>query len=603
MRHAGLRLFVLVVGVCCLAVIAEAQQTRSAVNANSKRRVASTGTSTLPQQPLAPPGYLDTPSSFAILGEVRKPGIYTSSQPQVTIQQLIQSAGGQTERSNGYLRIYENGRSFEMLPVERLLQQTVQNGQVVYIAAGVGNRARTLTLNEAPYRPIVLTGIAPEPLLLNISDRSTTVEQLILVLGQVPEILGADEFVAISPERGWLGPDHLLISNTIVHFPTEAVNLDGVRWALQHGLKFEPKMAINSGAPTPGAGPESPPPQAPPPVDVRPQSIPSAVPRQAPPVPPLPRQAPPVPAPKPVQTSDLVPDLLNPAIEPAGSSETSHEPLRLPRFEDEPEEVDSAPAVEEAPVESKGGRPPIMMRPEWSTFGADDEEFEEGRKIERTSAQRAPAQRDREIVLAAASTSQGESNPVTDTAKTVVPEATVPATSPKSSFNIESWMAIAVTLGVAALSVIVTYQLSGDVERVIAQPTAERRALPESEVVPQTTAVENPPSEDARFVQRLILNQVPLVEEEPTLPPVDRLHGVVIGSRRMIIHETHEGVAGPHFVVRSEGDTRPMERRLRTVMRESTSSTVVASSDSSRVRSATGPLERALRNMERGGQR
>jgi hypothetical protein len=155
---------------------------------------------------------------------------------------------------------------------------------------------------------------------------------------------------------------------------------------------------------------------------------------------------------------------------------------------------------------------------------------------------------------------------------------------------------------VAALSIVVTAILSRD-----------DRAVAPSNVSAEETGIEAsaPISEaenDRRFLQRLIVNQVPLVEEDPQLPQIDHLHGIVIGGRRMVVHEAHETLAGPHFSVREPNDTRPLERRLRTVLRETSTETkrteaAVVAAEPSHVRTATSPLERALRNVDRGGPR
>ena len=140
-------------------------------------------------------------------------------------------------------------------------------------------------------------------------------------------------------------------------------------------------------------------------------------------------------------------------------------------------------------------------------------------------------------------------------------------------------------------------------------PAAAPKAVTATAVTPTPTAattLESVPEEEQRFLQRLILNKIPLVEEEATLPPVDRLHGRVIGGRRLVVHEAHEGVAGPHFQVRDPSDTREIELRLRRLLRADRSSTkhppvVVMATEAKGTRaSRVSPLEKALRTVGRG---
>lgn len=570
MRHAGQSLFVLFVGLFCAAGYLPAQQSKSAANSNVAGRVAyraavqptqSSATQSAPQ-----------PVTVALLGAVHKPGIYISAGGHATIGQLLKTAGGTTSESNQSIRVYVDAKSQGIDQIDRLKSLPLQDGQVIYISPAGGGFGRT------PYRPVVITGLGTTPLMLNLGDESHDLEWLIRRLGQSIEVLGHSQFATVCPQRQLY--DNLLLPNTIVHFPPETVNNEGVTRALQAGLVFERPVLIKA---TPEA--TSPIPQAPPPPPARPD-VPSVI-RPA-----IPATVPPAKLPAPESTSTLLPGALDAEIEPAGSSVPSHEPLRLPRFEDSDEEaeVDSvSPAVQPS-------RPPIMMRPEWSTFGEETgEESDQERKIERTSA--GVLQYDEDIILAGAELAVTEKP---DLAPTTI-KAGPTASQGTLSLGVESWLAIAVTLGVAALSVVVTAILSREGHSAsLAQATSEEK-------FPELPAPENETEHDRRFLQRLIVNQVPLVEEEPQLPQIDHLHGIVIGGRRLVVHEAHEGVAGPHFAVRESHDTRPIERRLRTVLRETSPGTkrveAAAPAEPAHVRASISPLERALRNVDRGGPR
>lgn len=588
MRHAGQMLFVLFVCAICLAGNASAQQSRSATNANVAGRVSPSAAAQRSPQRATQPEVSETHMTVALIGAVQKPGIYVAAQTGATIGNLLQSAGGLTTDSNGTIRVYVDGQAQKVEQVEQVLKAPLVDNQVIFVAPRGGASSRTLTLNNAPYRPVVITGLGIAPLVLNLGVNSQDVEGLVLMLGQPREVMGHNQFAAVCPQLQWLSPSDMLRPNTIVHFPPETVNNEGIRRAIDNGLMFERPMLI--GVPAASIPVQ----QAPPPPEPVTPRVPPTI-RQT-----IPAAVPPAKLPAPAATSELLPGPLDQQIEPAGSTVPSQEPLRLPRYEDSDEDSNAAPS------EVQPSPPPIMMRSEWSTFGEETgDEADEGRKIERTSAGK--SRKNRDIVLVAGEVSvTGEMEPAPAEIEPAKLEHVPTASKPAYSLGIESWAAIAVTLGVAVLSVLVTGILSREDRHVGSRSaTLSDTAAADDQLEPVTAAHEA--EEDRRFLQRLIVNQVPLVEEEPRLPEIDHLHGMVIGGRRMIVHEAHEGVPGPHFAVREPNDTRPLERRLRTVLRETATgprrSEVAMAADSSHVRTSVSPLERALRTVERGGQR
>ena len=182
-------------------------------------------------------------------------------------------------------------------------------------------------------------------------------------------------------------------------------------------------------------------------------------------------------------------------------------------------------------------------------------------------------------------------------------QADIDASVAASTSGPPTWMILFVVVGVAAASVMVS--------RFVLRPemhSSDSVAVTESVATPPAAEPVPTPEDEQRFLQRLILNKVSLIEEEAVLPSVERLHGASIGASRMVFHEAHEGgVAGPHFKVRAPGNTRDIELRLRRLLREESSpkqakerervhSAVVQESNPSQA----SPLERALRSVERG---
>ena len=128
------------------------------------------------------------------------------------------------------------------------------------------------------------------------------------------------------------------------------------------------------------------------------------------------------------------------------------------------------------------------------------------------------------------------------------------------------------------------------------------------EPTPKAEPVEELDSqEEHRFLQRLIMNKVTVVEEAPVLPEIDHLHGSSVGASRMVVHEAHETMAGPHFQVRDKGDARELELRLRQLLRTDRAKKRDVVVHVGEVRdpreTSTSPLERALRSVDRGGIR
>ncbi len=119
---------------------------------------------------------------------------------------------------------------------------------MIYISPRVGGFGRTLPLSRTPYRPVVITGLGTTPLLLNLGDESHDLEWLLRRLGQSMEVLGHNQFAAVCPQFQRLMSNDLLRPNTIVHFPPETVNNEGVTRALQAGLVFERPMLIEANA-------------------------------------------------------------------------------------------------------------------------------------------------------------------------------------------------------------------------------------------------------------------------------------------------------------------------------------------------------------------
>ncbi len=535
------------------------------------------------------------PIYIAVIGAVKTPTVFESAEPAVPLKTLIERAGGETTESIGTVRIMERTQTRFMTTLHHHLDLAVTHGQVVFVVPRGGRPARVTDPRQPPpARLVLISGLARGPLLYNIGNQSRTFGDLLLLLGQSPELFARQQVKATLPQGQWMDRESLLVHNTVIDFNPEGVNTDGVRAAVDKGFRYElpVRLAATATSVSPVRGPATVAPTArvldPPLPVVQPQPVRAIIARPA--------------------ASDPMTERSASGIERMGSSIPFDEPMPFPART--PVEVDAnEQSAEPSPVIKSDGRAPLMLPKTWQNPDQDEAEAESpASKIERTSASH-PAS-DGDIITVSAETEALDSPQPTladpSSASPAPPVESRAATAETaSSFPWpQSWLALIVTVGVAATSVVVS--------RIVSRETASTVEMPEppsASVAPEPVATQAPApavEDEQRFLQRLIINKVPLIEEEASLPPVDRLHGMSIGGRRLIVHEAHEGVVGPHFKVRDPNDSRALELRLRRLMRAGSPSTkhasmLVTTAQVTGARSSrVSPLERALRSVERG---
>ena len=603
MRQFGLLWATLVSAVCGL-MGGEAAAQRPATSAPSRMGVSENNTrvrnagqvsaqptrpdGTRPQQPAT------ETSSIAVIGAVKTPTVFETTERAIPLQTLIERAGGETADSIGSVRIMLHAKTRYMIDLDSHRDLALTDGHVVFVLPRGGRPAQVVDPRKAPPdRFVLISGLAPGPLLFNIGNQSHTFADLLQILGQSSELVDRQLVLASLPHGQSMQLDSLLVHNTVIDFNPQSVHIDGVREAVDRGFRYEPPVKFDSPATTP--------PQEAVPAKttlIQPAPAPS-VPTAVAPTAPLPIIRPrTLPARTiPPSTSNTKSDLPKSGIERAGSTIQFEEPMPFPK--PAPFEMD---VTGPAPDIKADGRPPLMLPRTWQNpenAGTEPEDEDPVQVIERTSAHLAPPSRQIVTVSAeveAQNDSQSSSTPTADSQ----PIKTAARATQTSIFGGSlSWPILLSTIGVAVASVVVTRLLlrEGIVTAGLVTDSAST-----SSATPGTDATREPAVDDEqRFLQRLILNKIPLVEEEASLPPVDRLHGMVIGGRRLVIHDAHESVAGPHFQLREAGDTREIELRLRRLLRADRSGTkqaavVVRTAEVVGTRaSRVSPLEKALR--------
>ena len=539
------------------------------------------------------------PTYIAVIGAVKTPTVFESAESAVPLKTLIERAGGETAESIGTVRIMERTQTRFMTTLQHHLDLAVTHGQVVFVVPRGGRPARVTDPRQPlPVRLVLISGLARGPLLFDIGNQSRTFGDLLLLLGQSPELIARQQVQATQPQGQWMERESLLVHNTVIDFTPEGVNTEGVRAAVDRGFRYElPVRLVSTATAVPEVrGPATVAPTGSvlsPPLPVV-QPSPAGV-----------RITPPA-------RSELTPERSASGIERTGSSILFDEPMPFPARD--PAKVDAKePSTERSPVIKSDGRAPLMLPKTWQNpldEEAEGAEEDPARTIERTSADFSSGEGD--IITVSAETEAPDSPQPTlaapNPASPAHPVSSEAATTEQaSSFPWpQSWLVLLATIGVAATSFVVSRIVSRETAPTVESPEPASASVTAESVSTSPPAPLPAPEDEQRFLQRLIMNTVPLIEEEATLPPVDRLHGLSIGGRRLIVHEAHEGVVGPHFKVRAPKSTCEVELRLRRLMRsDSTPSNpaamlVTASPVPGTRQSRVSPLERALRNVERG---
>lgn len=629
---------------------APAQRGYKVTNSNVRRAGPTSAPAPLPQ--------LDQPNQtqagltyIAVIGAVNQPAVFETSERSLPLGLLVKKAGDLSPDSYGGVCMLDMTRAQSIAPVARNVNQPVGNDQIVYLVPRGGNSPTQLLGSSAvsTNKRVLITGLTSGPRLLRIDNQRLSLGQFLVLLGQSSQMGERNEVIAFHPQVGTMNRDSELIPNTVIHFNPAAVNQDGLRDAYSRGFRLEQPVRFEgqsaSTTQLPVAQPSAPRAAAPSPAPANHQPVVT------------PRNEPTREGPLPPDTSSLIPQTLSPArestgIEAAGSSTLSPEPMLFPKDTDS----DSG-SVPEGPLNKGDGRLPLMRLKSWGAAdnASSDREAEDSDRIfERTSA--GHARSGPQVVTASASTTTNESKPKSSKATFGLDlskiESEVLAGEEAETTSLmsgpHSWMIFALVGGVVGASVIVSRLISRPdfsaqsskprseksptlmapksptkpvlapaitphpvaikAPVAVAPPVPHKQPIPSAKAASTQSAVsaEEPSTEEElRFLQRLIMNNATVVEEAPVLPEIDHLHGSSVGASRMIVHEAHEAIAGPHFQVRAKGDARELELRLRQLLRTDRMKKREVVVHAGEVRDPreiqVGPLERALRSVDRGG--
>jgi hypothetical protein len=160
------------------------------------------------------------PACYGILGEVTRPGVYGATGREVTLQDLVQQAGGLTARSSSTVRILRQGRSVQggfFLPAGR---DVLQPHDVVIVDAAQQGQ-ETFGSSSAPASPggvwVCFIGVLNRPVIVWFADpQQARLPAIVLALGQSQAFAQRTSHV-LPPRSAW-SLDAPLPSGTVLVF-------------------------------------------------------------------------------------------------------------------------------------------------------------------------------------------------------------------------------------------------------------------------------------------------------------------------------------------------------------------------------------------------
>jgi hypothetical protein len=164
------------------------------------------------------------PSYIAVIGAVKTPQVFETTERAIPLQTLIERAGGQTADSIGSVRIMQHAKTRYMADLQHHRDLALTDGQVVFVLPRGGRPAQVVDPRKAPPdRFVLISGLAPGPLLFNLGNQSRTFADLLDLLGQPSEMIDRQQVSASLPHGQSMQFDSLLVHNTVIDFDPQAV--------------------------------------------------------------------------------------------------------------------------------------------------------------------------------------------------------------------------------------------------------------------------------------------------------------------------------------------------------------------------------------------
>ncbi len=488
---------------------------------------------------------------FTIVGAVHRSGVYSADEHKVSLSRLLESAGGFASVARPTIRVIGGGREryrFLYNP-NRENQPNVQSGEVIVV---LPNPGQMTTETEIPVIPVACIGLDDRPIVLPLSTDIRTVDDLFNRLKQTQQLMDSvsilDPFGR--PNTSMLAPGSVILCNPQL-VDTQALSLteafppavpltpETIEEPLSNNEvpEFENSMIV---VPAPLR------PSIVTPIPERPivGPEPTLPPLQSPSIstetPTLPKPTLPKPIlPKIEKTqvarsfekaipSEMPTKIAEYLSEPRQTAQTQLQSYDLPLLERESAASTSAPApLPTTFIPSVAPAPPE----------ARSDRTNHGHRVNRTQASKTG------LVPAGAPQRALGKDVQFSTIANSTPEQTQPET-PTSKRESSIWSNLPIAFAVALFGFIcfVLSVLWSRHER-----RNQRNQVSDTDANTQPSDAVSGEQSQLHQVSIILNRSIPMIEEEVVVPSEIHIHGEPVAQERLIYHDRHESLRGPHF--------------------------------------------------------
>ena len=184
---------------CWTLLVLTATQSVSAQNVGSRAKFGT-------WNPAAgqPTGY------YGILGEINRPGVYSAEGREVSLQEIVQQAGGLTAQAGPTIRLIRQQRVTQGKFFDPNGRDLLQSGDLLLVDS------RSPVAANSPVTYIGILGVANHPVIVPLQPENAQLQRLMLALGQSPELARTARLMMPSRQPLPNSPTALLPSGTVL---------------------------------------------------------------------------------------------------------------------------------------------------------------------------------------------------------------------------------------------------------------------------------------------------------------------------------------------------------------------------------------------------
>ncbi|QDT32193.1 polysaccharide biosynthesis/export family protein [Thalassoglobus polymorphus] len=498
---------------------------------------------------------------FTIVGAVHRSGVYSADEHKVSLSRLLESAGGFASVTRPTIRVVGGGREryrFLYNP-NRESQPNVQSGEVIVV---LPNPGQMTTETEIPVIPVACIGLDDRPIVLPLSTDIRTVDDLLNRLKQTQQLTDSvnilDPFGR--PNTRMLAPGSVILCNPQLVDTQALSSTEAFPPAVPLTPEKNEEPLSNNEAPELESSmvvvPAPLRPSIVTPIPERPIAGPelTLTPLQSPLVsterPALPKMEKTQVARSFEKTipSEMTTKIAEYLSEPRQTAQTQLQSYDLPLLESESATSTSAPAPTTAPaplpttsISSVAPAPP-------EAFPVRRNQVNRGNRNQASKTGLVPTTSPQSALRKDASSSTiANSSPVVTKSETPISKR-VPSI----------WTILPIAFAVALMGFI------GFVLSVLWSRHDRRKQRNQISDTASNTRPSVDVSEEQSDLQQvsMILNRsIPMIEEEVVVPSEIHIHGEPVAQERLIHHDRHESLRGPHFAKTPQA-SKPKKTRL-----------------------------------------